>query len=119
MDNTFQEMITAVPSYVNVSLLVGLMALGYVIKHTSIFGKVSNKLIPVILAVTAILAITCTSNLATVEDFVTAFVSGLVNAAVAVYVHETGKNIFEMLNVKRVMEELEKGYSEMEENKEE
>lgn len=98
MEANLQTLITEIPSHVNMVLLIGLMALGYVIKHTSWCENVSNKLIPIILSVVAIIAIMLTSDLSTATGVLYAVVNGFVNAAIAVWAHETGKNIFEMRN---------------------
>lgn len=92
----FQDLLAQIPSHINIVLLLGLMALGYIIKHSGICGKVSNKLIPIILAIAAIIAILFTSDLSSKEHVFIAIINGVVNAAIAVWIHETGKNIFEM-----------------------
>lgn len=94
----FQEVITALPGMVNIVLLIALMALGYIIKHTPVFAKVSNNLIPIILPVTSIAVSAITGDLTTSTGVVTAIMTGFINAALAVWAHETGKNVFEMLN---------------------
>ena len=93
-----QALLTEIPSHVNMILILGLMALGYVIKHAGFAEKYSNKLIPITLIVVAIIVTMITSDCSTANGVVLAAVNGLVNAAISVWIHETGKNIFEMKN---------------------
>lgn len=91
-----QTLLTEIPSHVNMVLILGLMALGYVIKHAGFCANFSNKLIPITLTVVAIFATVITSDCSTMNNVMLAAINGLINAAVAVWIHEAGKNIFEM-----------------------
>lgn len=93
-----RSLLTEIPTHVNMVLILGLMALGYVIKHAGFCEKYSNKLIPSTLVVVAIIATAVTSDMSAPSAAILAVVDGLINAAVSVWIHETGKNIFEMYN---------------------
>lgn len=83
---------------INPVLLIALMALGFLIKHSPKLQKISNGLIPLILLVMAVIVAFVASGTYTVNGFVSALVTGLINAAIAVWFHESGKNLFELLN---------------------
>lgn len=92
-----QEVLTQLPSQINVVLVIGLLAVGYIVKHVPALEKVNNNLIPVILPVIAVVVTLITGDLSTSAGITQAIMSGFVNAAFAVWAHNTGKNIFEML----------------------
>lgn len=92
------ELTSALMGQVRIPLLIALMALGYIIKHTPALNKISNALIPVILLITAIVIALVLNGDYSMQGITQAVVSGLINAAIAVYMHESGRNIFGMLN---------------------
>lgn len=96
---SIDQILTALPGQVNIVLLIALMAVGFIIKHTSIFSKVSNNLIPIVVVIIAIVFTLITGDLSSTEGVVSAIMSGLINAALAVWAHQTGKNVFELLGV--------------------
>lgn len=83
---------------INPVLLIALMALGFLIKYSPQLQKISNGLIPLILLAMAVIVEFVMSGTYTVNGFVSALVTGLINAAIAVWFHESGKNLFELLN---------------------
>lgn len=111
------QLITELPAQLNIPLLIALMAGGYIIKHVPAMKKVSNNLIPIILPVCAVIVSLLLGDISSAEGIVTAIISGLINAAMAVWTHESGKNIFEMINAKTIKEVLSSVTEE--ENKEE
>lgn len=84
---------TSISGTVNLVIIIALMALGYIIKHTKALSKISNNLIPLILLVSGII-ISIVLGGSPVAELI---ISGIINAAVAIALHQAGKNIFEFL----------------------
>lgn len=78
-------------SNVNVPLVVALMAIGFIIKHFSLFEKIENDLIPPVLLVFSIIVLLFENG---GENFIATIIAAIVNAAVAIGLHQQGKNIF-------------------------
>ena len=74
---------------VNVSVVVALMAIGFIIKHVKFLDKISSDVIPPTLLLCSIVA------MIVLEGFsVATIITGIVNAAIAIGLHQQGKNIF-------------------------
>lgn len=101
------QLLTELPAQLNIPLLIALMALGYMIKHVPALSKVSNNLIPIILPVGAILVALLTGDTSSVNGIIASMINGLINAAMAVYLHSTGKNIFEFINANKIKSIIE------------
>lgn len=95
---SFQEIITQLPSQLNIVLIIALFAVGYIVKHVPMLDKVNNNLIPIILPVIGVIVALATGDLSSTIGITQAIMSGIINAAFAVWAHTTGKNIFEMLD---------------------
>ena len=87
-------LVEAIPAKVNPELVVILMAVGALIKHSKKFEKVQNKLIPIILGTISIAITLVCVDTYTIDTVVAALATGVVNAAASVYCHQIGKNIF-------------------------
>lgn len=74
---------------VNVTLVVVLMAIGFIIKHFKIFEKVENNVIPPILLVFSVVALSINNGFS-----IPTVITAVINAAVAIGLHQQGKNIF-------------------------
>ena len=74
---------------INIAVVIALMAVGFIIKHVKFLEKVENNLIPPILLVVSILIVVLMDGF-TVQSII----SAIINAAVAVGLHQQGKNIF-------------------------
>jgi len=83
------EFIQAAVSNINIITVVFLMAIGFIVKHVKYLDKVSNDIIPIILLLCSI-AITLVQYGCSTESIIGAIIS----AAVAIGLHQTGKNIF-------------------------
>lgn len=93
-EEIFMEMITnqlieEALANVNIGIVLGLMAIGFLIKHVSFFEKVENDLIPPILLLSSIVAVILTEGFT-----IPSIISAVINAAVSVGLHQQGKNIF-------------------------
>ena len=89
MDILVTQLINESFANVNVSVVVSLMAIGFIIKHVKFLDKVNNDLIPPTLLVCSIILMTL------IDGFtVQTVISAIVNAAVAIGLHQQGKNIF-------------------------
>ena len=103
MDILVSQLVEQAFAEVNVSVVVGLMALGYIIKHFKAFKNIDNNIIPPALLMCGIIAVVC------MEGFnVQAIISGVVNAAAAVGLHQQGKNIFTVTVVPSISDLLAK-----------
>lgn len=91
------ELLTQLGVVVNIVLVLFLLAVGYCIKHTPALDKVSNNLIPVILVVLGAVVAVLTKGDITIAS---AIVNGIINAAIAIAIHQSGKNIFEIFAAK-------------------
>lgn len=91
-----QEVLTAIDGDISIIIIVTLLACGYIIKHTPALNKVSNNLIPVILLALGLL-ITVFINPGN-KDIGMRVIDAILNAAIAVAIHSSGKNIFEMVS---------------------
>lgn len=87
------SLLTQLPLQLNVVLVLTLFAIGYIIKNTPAFHKVSNDVIPIVLPLVSV-AICILTRTGTMTD---AVMGGIINAAFAVWAHQTGKNIFNLL----------------------
>lgn len=90
MDNILvTQLINESLANVNVSVVVTLMAIGFLIKHIKFLDKVNNDVIPPVLLLFSVvfLAFTDGFNVQTI-------ISAIINTAVAVGLHQQGKNIF-------------------------
>lgn len=88
-----QDFIAALPAQLNIPLIICLFAGGYIIKNTPALRKINNSLIPLILPLISIIICVMKCN----GDFSQGIMSGIINSAFAVWMHQTGKNIFYML----------------------
>lgn len=89
MEAITMQLLDEALSNVNIAIVLGLMAVGFLIKHIKFLEKVENDLIPPILLLLSIVAVVLTDGF-TVQSII----SAIVNAAVAVGLHQQGKNIF-------------------------
>lgn len=84
----------AVESSIDYNIVILLLLLGLGIKRLEAFKKVDNKLIPAVLAIVGVLlAFVLHYPWNDINEFVNAFVSGVVSAIAAVGIHSSGKNI--------------------------
>lgn len=97
-----EQLIVQVPGQLNIPVVIGLMAIGYIIKNTKALNMVSNKIIPLILLGVSIVLSIILADGYSMKEITMALISGLSNAAIAVWAHETGKNVFEMVNAKDI-----------------
>ena len=104
MSNIFAtQLLEEAMANVNVPLVVALMAIGFIIKHFKAFDKVENVLIPPVLLVFSIVVLTFENGF-NVDTIIPTIISGIVNAAVAIGLHQQGKNIFTMTVVPSISE---------------
>ena len=89
MDVLVSQLLDEALANVNIALVIALMGVGFLVKHMKFLEKVENSLIPPILLILSIVA-TVFSEGFTVASVIT----GIVNAAIAVGLHQQGKNIF-------------------------
>lgn len=82
---------------ISIVVIIFLLAIGYCIKHIKVFDKVSNNLIPIILVVLGAITTLLTKTADT--SVVMALMNGIINAAIAIAIHQSGKNIFEMVTL--------------------
>ena len=92
------ELSTQVFANVNVAIVVTLMALGFAIKHFKFLEKFQNEFIPPFLLLVSVILTFIDQGLS-VESTMTAIVS----AAVAIGLHQQGKNIFSVSIVPTIM----------------
>ena len=102
------QLLTGVTASINVPLLLVLMALGYFIKNWPIFDKVENNLIPFVLIIVGIAGSLLIGDTSTKQLVTECIMSGIVNAAIAVMLHQQGKNIFEMVGHKEIQPVVDK-----------
>lgn len=111
MDNILvTKLINESLANVNVSVVVTLMAIGFLIKHVKFLDKVNNDVIPPVLLL-------CSAIFMTIMDGFTvqSIISAIVNAAVAVGLHQQGKNIFTVTIVPSISKLLDSFISKDEE----
>lgn len=82
---------------ISIVVIIFLLAIGYCIKHIKVFDKVSNNLIPIVLVVLGAITTLLTKTADT--SVVMALMNGIINAAIAIAIHQSGKNIFEMVTL--------------------
>lgn len=102
------QLLTGVTASINVPLLLVLMALGYFIKHWPILDKIENNLIPIVLIVIGIAGSLLMGDTSTKAAITECIMSGIVNAAIAVMLHQQGKNIFEMVGHEEIQPVVDK-----------
>ena len=104
MSNIFaSQLLEEAMANVNVPLVVALMAIGFIIKHFKLFEKVENVLIPPVLLVFSVVVLAFENGF-TVDTIIPTIISGIVNAAVAIGLHQQGKNIFTMTVVPTIVD---------------
>lgn len=104
MSNIFaSQLLEEAMANVDVALVVALMAVGFIIKHFKLFEKVENNLIPPVLLVFSIVVLVFRDGLNT-DTIIPTIISAIVNAAVAIGLHQQGKNIFTMAIVPSIAE---------------
>ena len=104
MSNIFEsQLLEEAMANVDVALVVALMAVGFIIKHFKLFEKVENNLIPPVLLVFSIVVLVFRDGLNT-DTIIPTIISAIVNAAVAIGLHQQGKNIFTMTIVPSIAE---------------
>ena len=104
MSNIFaSQLLEEAMANVDVALVVALMAVGFIIKHFKLFEKVENNLIPPVLLVFSIVVLVFRDGLNT-DTIIPTIISAIVNAAVAIGLHQQGKNIFTMTIVPSIAE---------------
>lgn len=104
MSNIFaSQLLEEAMANVNVPLVVALMAIGFIIKHFKLFEKVENVLIPPVLLVFSVVVLAFENGF-NVDTIIPTIISGIVNAAVAIGLHQQGKNIFTMTVVPTIVD---------------
>ena len=104
MDNIFaSQLLEEAMANVDVALVVALMAVGFIIKHFKLFETVENNLIPPVLLVFSIVVLAFRDGFST-ETIIPTIISAIVNAAVAIGLHQQGKNIFTMTIIPSIAE---------------
>lgn len=94
-----------ISEFIDVRIIIGLIALGFCIKHFSFFKKISNEYIPFILTlVSIVISIVLLSeyNTYTVAN---AFINSFLSAAISIGIHQQGKGFLKSFRPKE--EEIE------------
>ena len=99
--NMVNNLINEALTNVNVAIVVALMAVGFIIKHVKFLEKIQNDLIPPILFVLSIVASFIQSGVS-----LESVIAALVSAAIAIGLHQTGKNIFSVTIIPSVLSKL-------------
>lgn len=89
MDEILTSMLSEALTNVNLVIVVVLMAIGFIIKHVKFLEKVENNLIPPILLVVSIVISFIDTGITLPSAF-----SAIISAAIAIGLHQSGKNIF-------------------------
>ena len=84
-----------ISDYVDIRLVIFLLALGFSIKHY--MRKISNKYIPIILMVSAFVISLPISSDYTVAGVVNSFVTSVIASTIATGCHSSSKSIFKAL----------------------
>lgn len=82
-----------ISSYINVALILFLVALGFIIKHVKSLEFIPNSFIPVILLVGAVLYEVLSVPTYTRLSILNAMVDGAISAAIAIGIHSSGKSL--------------------------
>ena len=99
--NIMNEIMSEALTNVNVTIVVGLMAVGFIIKHLKFLEKIHNDLIPVIILVLSFVATYVDSGVS-----IASTIAALTSCAVAIGLHQTGKNIFTVTIVPKLVDVL-------------
>ena len=78
---------------INISLIILLLAIGYVIKH---FTKINNDNIPVIMLIAGIVLALIINIPYSPSEIVTIIIQGIVSGAAAIGLHTNGKGLLEI-----------------------
>ena len=89
IDGLLGSLTNEVFANVNIGIVVALMALGFVIKHFKFLEKFSNEFIPPVLLLVSFVFTFIDNGISTVSA-----ITAIVTAAVAIGLHQSGKNIF-------------------------
>jgi len=82
---------------IDIKVVILLMAIGFIFKHLTIFKKISNDYIPLILIVISLIINFLNIEEVTINGFTNAFVTSILSAAVAIGMHQQGKGFFKSL----------------------
>lgn len=85
------QIISVAETSINLSVVIILLAIGYVLKHVA--KKLSNEYIPVILLLFGIL-LACIIGIPykTGQDIIPAIITGIASGAAAIGIHQSGKS---------------------------
>lgn len=103
--------------YIDIRLAIALIALGFCIKHFSVFKKFSNEYIPAILMFTSIVISVVLLEDYSANTIMNAFVNSLLTAAISIGIHQQGKGFLRSLKaasksaVDTFVSEIEDGYT--------
>jgi hypothetical protein len=86
-----------VNSIVNIKLVFGLLAIGWIIKHVKYLAKLPNDFIPIILIIVSLIVNFLNADGTTPGDYANSFVSAILSASVAIGMHQQGKGVFKSL----------------------
>lgn len=115
MDANFVNgLLTAAIENVNASVIIALMAIGFVIKHFKFLDKISNDFIPPILFVLSFVICFIDGGLS-----LSTTITAIVNSAIAIGLHQSGKNIFTVSIIPAIIAAIKSSSSKVEEEKEE
>ena len=92
-----QDILDAINQFninLDITTIIGMLAVGFLIKHTPTFKKISNNIIPPLIVVLCIIIGFLKLDTYTGEAICTMFLEYIINAAVAVGFHQYGKNTF-------------------------
>lgn len=92
------EVMTQVMGNVNVSIVITLMALGFAIKHFKFLEKFQNDFIPPFLLLVSIVLTFIDAGIS-----VPSVMTAIISAAIAIGLHQEGKNIFSVSIVPTIM----------------
>lgn len=81
--------------YINVLLIMFLMAIGFIVKHMD--SKIKNSRIPMILLIVSMIYEFVCIHDYNVNAIVNAITDGIISAAIAIGLHSSGKEIFKSI----------------------
>lgn len=102
MDGFIESLMSQLNITINPFLVLVLLMLGALIKHTKATEKIDNVFIPAILVITSVAYTILKLPVFDRGYIVDGIASAIVNAGLAVAFHSSGKSIFDYINTKKI-----------------
>lgn len=89
--------------YINIYLILALLGIGFIIKHTKKLENIPNNYIPIILYILSMIYEIITLNSYDKISIINGIMDATIASAIAIGIHSSGKQIFKSNNISKIL----------------